>query len=240
MALVVKNLPANACKNDARTDGSIPGLEDPLKGRGIAIHSSILAWEMLRTKESSGLQSTGSQRVGHDWCDLACTHTLLVMRDRCLQSGFWCFSRHRVAKTGLIQSSPENIYLKACSSSFSWSTDCLVPDRHPALLSEAAEGQRLPRPVTAFLQNWMVSANFYSAIKIKWYRGKGWKWTVRLHLRLELCTEAVDPLLPKSVLERHSTSRSSNAESSTFQKTSPASLFWQRQNPSPKVWKEWS
>ena len=128
------------------------------------------------------------------------------MRDRCLQSGFWCFSRHRVAKTGLIQSSPENIYLKACSSSFSWSTDCLVPDRHPALLSEAAEGQRLPRPVTAFLQNWMVSANFYSAIKIKWYRGKGWKWTVRSHLRLcnfscwvsqELCTEAVGPLLPE-------------------------------------------
>ena len=56
---MVKNLPANACKNDVRTDGSIPGLEDPLKGRGIAIHSSILAWEMLRTKESSGYSPLG-------------------------------------------------------------------------------------------------------------------------------------------------------------------------------------
>ena len=61
---MVKNLPAKA--GDARNEGSTPGLEDPLKGRGTAIHASVLAWEMLRTKESSGLQSTGSQRVGHD------------------------------------------------------------------------------------------------------------------------------------------------------------------------------
>ena len=30
-------------------------------------HSSILAWRIPRTEEPSGLQSTGSQRVGHDW-----------------------------------------------------------------------------------------------------------------------------------------------------------------------------
>ena len=33
---------------------------------GMATHSSILAWRILRREESVGLQSIGSQRVGHD------------------------------------------------------------------------------------------------------------------------------------------------------------------------------
>ena len=32
----------------------------------MATHSSILAWRTPWTEESGGLQSTGSQRVGHD------------------------------------------------------------------------------------------------------------------------------------------------------------------------------
>ena len=40
MALLVKNLPANA--EDIRDMGSTPGSEDPLE-KGIATHSSILA-----------------------------------------------------------------------------------------------------------------------------------------------------------------------------------------------------
>ena len=32
----------------------------------MAIHSSILAWEILWTEEPGGLQSMGSQRVGQD------------------------------------------------------------------------------------------------------------------------------------------------------------------------------
>ena len=42
------------------------GLEDPLE-EGMEIHSSILAWRIPQTKESGGLQSIGSQRVGHDF-----------------------------------------------------------------------------------------------------------------------------------------------------------------------------
>ena len=41
---------------------------------GIATHSSILAWRIPWTEESCGLQSLGSQRVGHDWSDLAHVH----------------------------------------------------------------------------------------------------------------------------------------------------------------------
>ena len=42
------------------------GREDPLE-KEIAIHSSILAWKIPWTEEPGGLQSMGSQRVGHDW-----------------------------------------------------------------------------------------------------------------------------------------------------------------------------
>ena len=40
----------------------------------MASHSRILAWNIPKTEEPGGLQSTGSQRVRHDWSDLACTH----------------------------------------------------------------------------------------------------------------------------------------------------------------------
>ena len=42
------------------------GWEDPLE-KGKATHSSILAWRIPWTEEPGGLQSMGSQRVGHDW-----------------------------------------------------------------------------------------------------------------------------------------------------------------------------
>ena len=41
------------------------GQEDPLE-KEMATHSSILAWKIPWTEEPGRLQSTGSQRVGHD------------------------------------------------------------------------------------------------------------------------------------------------------------------------------
>ena len=41
------------------------GWEDPLE-KETATHSSILAWKISWTEEPGGLQSMGSQRVGHD------------------------------------------------------------------------------------------------------------------------------------------------------------------------------
>ena len=41
------------------------GLKDPLE-KGMATHSSILAWEIPWTKEPGRLQSMGLQGVGHD------------------------------------------------------------------------------------------------------------------------------------------------------------------------------
>ena len=46
-------------------DADSLGQEDPLEEE-MAIHSSILAWKIPRIEESGGLQSMGSQRVGHN------------------------------------------------------------------------------------------------------------------------------------------------------------------------------
>ena len=59
VALTVKNLPAMQ-----ETQVRSLGWEDPLE-KGMATHSSILAWEIPWTEEPGRLQSVGLQRVGH-------------------------------------------------------------------------------------------------------------------------------------------------------------------------------
>ena len=56
MALVVKDLPANA-ETPVEWVQSL-GREDPLQ-KEMATHSSILAWEIPWTEEPGGLQSMG-------------------------------------------------------------------------------------------------------------------------------------------------------------------------------------
>ena len=57
---MVKNLPE-------MQETRVPSLgqEDPLE-EGMVIVSSILAWRIQWTEEPGGMQSIGSQRVGHD------------------------------------------------------------------------------------------------------------------------------------------------------------------------------
>ena len=60
VAKVVNNLPA-------MQDPWVPSLgwEDALE-KGMATHSSLLAWRIPWTEEPGGLQSMGSQRAGQD------------------------------------------------------------------------------------------------------------------------------------------------------------------------------
>ena len=70
--------------------------EDPLE-EGTATHSSILVWKIPWMEEPGGLWFIGSQRVGHDWSDLACTWKfcrsrgtrlwILSMQQRCIDGG---------------------------------------------------------------------------------------------------------------------------------------------------------
>ena len=56
------------------------GWEDLLE-KEIATHSSILAWKIPRMEEPGGLQSMGSQRVGHDWAT-SLTMTLYLTKEQ--------------------------------------------------------------------------------------------------------------------------------------------------------------
>ena len=60
VAQTVKNLPAMQ-----ETQVQSLGQKDTLE-KGMATHSSILALRIPRTEEPAGLQSIGSQRIGHD------------------------------------------------------------------------------------------------------------------------------------------------------------------------------
>ena len=60
VAQMVKNLPPMQ-----ETQVRFLGQEDPLE-KGLASHSSILAWRIPWIEEPGGLQFFGSQRVGHD------------------------------------------------------------------------------------------------------------------------------------------------------------------------------
>ena len=53
------------CRLDVRLASSIPGSGRSWE-KGMAIHSSILAWRIPWTEEPGGLQSMGSHEVGHD------------------------------------------------------------------------------------------------------------------------------------------------------------------------------
>jgi len=60
MAQMVKNTPATQ-----DTQVQTLGQEDPLE-KGMATHSSILAWRIPWSGKPCQLQSMGSQRVSHD------------------------------------------------------------------------------------------------------------------------------------------------------------------------------
>ena len=62
-SLVAQMVKESACNE--RELGTIPGEEDPLE-KGMATHSSILAWRIPWTEEPGGLQSMGLERVRHD------------------------------------------------------------------------------------------------------------------------------------------------------------------------------
>ena len=60
VAQMVKNLPEMQ-----ETQVQSLGQEDPLE-KGMVIHSSVLAWRIPWTEETSRLQSIGSHRIRHN------------------------------------------------------------------------------------------------------------------------------------------------------------------------------
>ena len=80
VAQIIKNLPA-MWETWVRSLGQ----EDPLV-KGMATHSSILAWRSPWTEKPGRLQSRGSQRFGHDWATFTLTLARFFTSVLCLQT----------------------------------------------------------------------------------------------------------------------------------------------------------
>ena len=102
---VIKNPPANA--GDIRDTGSIPGSGRSLE-KEMATRSSILAWRIPWTEEPGGLQSTGSQRVGHAWGYLAHRHLVPTYWG----SGSLCLSAEWIQREAKWQASSSFIKIR--------------------------------------------------------------------------------------------------------------------------------
>ena len=61
--------------------------------KGMATHSSLLAWRIPWTEEPGGLQSAGSQRVGHD---LATSLSFFLSFAPCGGLEEWWRQKHRL------------------------------------------------------------------------------------------------------------------------------------------------
>ena len=90
---MVKNPPANAGDTGLIP---LPG-RSPREGNGT--HSSVLTWGIPWTEESGGLESMGSQRVGHDLATKQLQPVPSFLQCSCLSfcppiPGLLCFPRH--------------------------------------------------------------------------------------------------------------------------------------------------
>ena len=77
----------------------------------MATHSSILAWIISWTEEPCGLQSTGSQRVGHDWV----TNTYLLLLTSWLLNPITFFSVFIFHELCLLSDITEHFLFPECS-----------------------------------------------------------------------------------------------------------------------------
>ena len=77
VAQMVKNLPA---VQETRVQSLVR--DDPLE-KGMATHSSVLAWRTPWTEEPGGLQSMGSRRVRHN--SVTNTSFLIMLYYQCIE-----------------------------------------------------------------------------------------------------------------------------------------------------------
>ena len=84
------------------------GREDPLE-KDMATHSSILAWKIPWMEEAGGLQSVGSQRVGHDWVTSP-SFTMVSVQ--------YCSLQHQTLLPSTVTFATGRCFFYGCVSSF--------------------------------------------------------------------------------------------------------------------------
>ena len=160
----------------------VPSLDwgDPLE-KGMATHTNSPAWRIPCTEEPGGLQSMGSQRVGHDWSTNTSTFRL---------PGSSCGNTKKQINNKLAISPVINNSTNQRMTSDPWSVPsvtsehCLLtwepslftrvrmdspsPPFHPAPLSPAHS----PRPSSSFRSLWWLQWALVSLFKLRgFYRG---------------------------------------------------------------------
>ena len=116
MAQMVKHLPT---RRETRVQSL--GWEDPLE-KEMATHSSVLAWRIPWMEEPGGLQSMGSQRVGHDWATNTFRRFLQLLE----------FRRH--CYVGLDKSKRTEVYVRR-NNNF-WKIICMLRQNRPSNISQ--------------------------------------------------------------------------------------------------------
>ena len=108
------------------------GREDPLE-KGMATHSSILAWRIPWTEDPGRLQSLCSQRVRHDWATNTATTTQLCFPWQCQLEKNWGHSWHN--SFGFLAPVNLKCFLHSWQQTSSWvpllpQYSCIIGCRH--------------------------------------------------------------------------------------------------------------
>ena len=111
--------------------------DDPLE-KEMVTHSSILAWRIPWTEEPGGLQSAGSQRVGHNW---ATSLSLSLTRELDICPAFliqvtWLVGLWLVASTTV--SSSWSHFSSLLYKLLNWSSQDLLPSAPQALKGKSS------------------------------------------------------------------------------------------------------
>ena len=131
----------------------------------MATHSSVLAWRIPGMGEPGGLPSMGSNRVGHDWSDLAAAAAaaVLVLEPSTLTSPNMCSRNPRTKEEILHACSHQHYHTLLCSLIFTSS--------HLALLrTDFAGDHRVNVSISLYMEE-LCYANIYIYIYI--YSGCG-------------------------------------------------------------------
>jgi len=137
------------------------GWEDSLE-KGMATHSSILAWRALWTDVPGGLQSMGSQRVRYDW--VANIEKIIALEDPIsvinLQREWWKYQgTQQTCRPCPSFQGPCSSFLRALPTS----GVCIPSPVHPSSLHSA-----FPSPVLSTLCCWELLGVRHTALYPFW------------------------------------------------------------------------
>ena len=169
------------------------GWEDPLE-KEMATHSWILAWKIPWTEEPSGLQSMGSQRVGHDWATNSFTFTLSRWHRGEVSQGSSCRDKAQLSYV-MCACSVVQLYPTLCNP-----TDCSSPGSSVHGIFQQEYWSGLPFPPSGNLpESGVEPVSLTSPALAGRFFTTSVTWEVSCHVLLQgiFLTQGSNPCLPR-------------------------------------------